>query len=174
MKNIAEAYKKKGDYTNAIGIYEKYLDNLKQKTANDINTLATMYMAEASDSTTAEDKKKIYYTKADSIYAEMADKMPSVADFATLQRAHIGYALDPETKDGLAKPHYEKLIELILAKPTKEETDNERLIESYRYMGYYFMLKEDKANSIMYWNKILEIDPDNEMAKQALGLAEKL
>ncbi len=174
MKNIAEAYKKKGDYTNAISTYEKYLDNLKQKTANDINILATMYMSEAADSTIAEDKKKIYYAKADSIYGEMATNMPSVADYATLQRAHIGYALDPETKTGLAKPHYEKLIELINAKPTKDETDNERLIESYRYMGYYFLLKKDKANSVMYWNKILEIDPENAMAKQALGLAEQL
>ena len=162
------------DYTNAISTYEKYLDNLKQKTANDINILATMYMSEAADSTIAEDKKKIYYAKADSIYGEMATNMPSVADYATLQRAHIGYALDPETKTGLAKPHYEKLIELINAKPTKDETDNERLIESYRYMGYYFLLQKDKANSVMYWNKILEIDPENAMAKQALGLAEQL
>ena len=60
------------------------------------------------------------------------------------------------------------------AKPTKDETDNERLIESYRYMGYYFLLQKDKANSVMYWNKILEIDPENAMAKQALGLAEQL
>lgn len=170
MKNIAEAYKKKGDFTNAISTYEKYLDNLKQKTANDIHTLATMYMAEASDSTVAEDKKKLYYAKADSIYAEMADKMPSVADFATLQRAHIGYALDPETKDGLAKPHYEKLVELILAKPEKDDTDYTRLIESYRYLGYYYLLKDDKTNSDIYWNKILEIDPENAMAKQALSL----
>ena len=59
---------------------------------------------------------------------------------------------------------YEKLIELINAKPTKDETDNERLIESYRYMGYYFLLKKDKANSVMYWNKILEIDRDNFLA----------
>ena len=41
-------------------------------------------------------------------------------------------------------------------------------------MGYYFLLQKDKANSVMYWNKILEIDPENAMAKQALGLAEQL
>ena len=115
-----------------------------------------MYMSEAADSTIAEDKKKIYYAKADSIYGEMATNMPSVADYATLQRAHIGYALDPETKTGLAKPHYEKLIELINAKPTKDETDNERLIESYRYMGYYFLLQKDKANSVSIGTRFLK------------------
>jgi tetratricopeptide (TPR) repeat protein len=171
MKNIAEAYKKKGDYRNAIGTYEKYLDNLKQKTANDIHTLATMYMAEASDSTIAEAQKKVLYAKADSIYAEMADKMPSVAVFATLQRAHIGYALDPETKLGLAKPHYEKLVELLTTQEKDENTD-ERLIESYRYLGYYYLLKDDKTKSAEYWNKILAIDPENAMAKQALGLTQ--
>ena len=173
MKNIAEAYKQKGNYKKAIETYEKYLNDLKEKTATDINTLATMYMAEASDSLTSDADKKILYTKADALYAEMAEKMPSIADFATLQRAHIGYAQDPETKEGLAKPHYEKLIEILLAKTDKDAKTNERLIESYRYLGYYYILKEDKEQSAIYWNKILEIDPENAMAKQALGLAQQ-
>ena len=99
----------------------------------------------------------------------MADKMPSAAEFATYQRAHIGFSLDPETKEGVAKPHYEKLIELLNAKQQKEEKDNARLVEAYRYLGYYYLLKDDKNNSNIYWNKILEIDPNNETAKQALG-----
>ncbi len=170
MKNIAEAYKQKGDYKNAIVAYEKYLNNLKEKTANDIHTLAAMCVAEASDSLTTKEVSADMYAKADALYAEMAEKMPSIADFATLQRAHIGYAQDPETKEGTAKPHYEKLVEIILAKDTKEAKDNERLIESYRYLGYYYLLKDDKQNSDIYWNKILEIDPENQMAKQALGM----
>ena len=69
----------------------------------------------------------------------------------------------------MAKPHYEKLIELLNAKQQKEEKDNARLVEAYRYLGYYYLLKDDKNNSNIYWNKILEIDPNNETAKQALG-----
>ena len=168
LKNIAEAYKEKGDFDNATATYQKYLDGLKAKTALDLNTLAQMYMEQA-DAEKNEAKKKDYFMKADAIYAEMADKMPSAAEFATYQRAHIGFSLDPETKEGVAKPHYEKLIELLNAKQQKEEKDNARLVEAYRYLGYYYLLKDDKNNSNIYWNKILEIDPNNETAKQALG-----
>src|SRR3712207_8753682 len=57
--------------------------------------------------------------RSDAVYADMAEKFPSAADFATYYRAHIGFALDPETKLGTAKPHYEKLIEIIDRKSTR-------------------------------------------------------
>lgn len=171
-KNISEAYRQKGDYHNAISTYEKYLEEKKEQTANDINTLATLYMAEASDTTKTEAERKELYSKADAVYANMAEKMPSVADFATLQRAHIGFALDPETQEGLAKPHYEKLVEIILAKTDKDEKSTERLIEAYRYLGYFYLLKDDKATADTYWNKVLELDPNNATAKKALGIKE--
>ena len=99
----------------------------------------------------------------------MAEKFPSAADFATYQRAHIGFALDPETKTGAAKPHYEKLIEIIKGHTEKGNRDDERLIEAYRYLGYYYMLKNDNATAKGYWEKVLELDPENTVAKQALG-----
>lgn len=167
LKNIAQAYQEKGDFANAIATYDKYLKSLKQITALDYNTLANMYMAQAEKQTGAE--QEATYKKADEIFAEMAEKFPSAADFATYQRAHIGYNLDPETKTGAAKPHYEKLIEIILGHATKGEHDNERLVEAYRYLGYYYLLKNDKSTADGYWNKVLEIDPENETAKQALG-----
>lgn len=169
LKNISEAYRQKGDYPMAISSYQNYLNVLENKTALDLNTLATLYMAEASDSIRTEAEKIEYYKKADAVYAEMAESFPAVAEFSSLQRAHIGFALDPETKDGAAKPHYEKLIEILLNKTTKADTDNARLIEAYRYLGYYYLLQEDMENSNLYWNKILEIDPNNETAKQALS-----
>lgn len=167
MKNIATAYQEKGDFDNAVAAYDKYLKSLKQITAFDMGNLASMYMNRAEK--LSGDEQKSMLMKADGIYSDIADKFPSVADFATLQRAHIGFQLDPETKTGAAKPHYEKLISIINAKAQKDERDNARLIESYRYMGYYYLLKNDTANANSYWNRILEIDPNNETAKQALG-----
>jgi len=170
LKNIAEAYRKKGDYTKAIEAYQNYLNSKREQTANDIHSLAQMYMAEASDSIHSDEKKADLYSKADAVYAQMVEKFPSVADFATLQRAHIGFALDPETKLGSAKPHYEKLVEIIIGKAEKDDKDNERLVEAYRYLGYYYLLQDNKTEADVYWNKVLEIDPNNETAKQALGM----
>lgn len=169
LRNISEAYRKKGDYNKAIEAYQNYLNNKPEQTANDINSLAQLYMAEASDASHTDAEKQSYYAKADEVYAQMADKFKSVADFATLQRAHIGFALDPDTKLGLAKPHYEKLVEILTNKAEKDDRTNERLVESYRYLGYYYLLQDNKTEADKYWNKVLEIDPDNETAKQALG-----
>jgi tetratricopeptide repeat family protein len=36
-------------------------------------------------------------------------------------------------------------------------------------LGYYYFVKEDYNQSKQYWNKILEIDPENETATKALG-----
>ena len=108
--------------------------------------------------------------KADEIWGQIADKFPSVADVATYNRAHIAYSMDPDTKLGLAKPHYEKLAELINAKSQKSDSDKSRLVECYRYLGYYYLLKNDKSTSDGYWHKVLELDPENATAKQALGI----
>ena len=56
-------------------------------------------------------------------------------------------------------------------------------MEAYRYMGYYNYLKYDaarvakdesakekaKADSMTYWQKVLQLDPANEIAKKAIA-----
>ena len=75
-------------------------------------------------------------------------------------------AMDPETTEGLAKPYYEKVVDVLLAK--NEPRYNSALIECYSYLGYYYLLKSDYATSKEYWNKILAIDPTNATANKAL------
>ena len=43
-------------------------------------------------------------------------------------------AMDPETTEGLAKPYYEKVVDVLLAK--NEPRYNSALIECYSYLGY--------------------------------------
>lgn len=42
------------------------------------------------------------------------------------------------------------------------------MIECESYLGYYYFLKEEYEQSKVYWTKILEIDPENATAKQAM------
>ncbi|EJW0685513.1 hypothetical protein N8K20_005103, partial [Escherichia coli] len=81
-------------------------------------------------------------------------------------RARTHSAMDPETTEGLAKPYYEKVVDVLLAK--NEPRYNSALIECYSYLGYYYLLKSDYATSKEYWNKILAIDPTNATANKAL------
>lgn len=169
QKKISDAYSAKGDLENAVAAYDKYLACLDKVTALDLYNKAKMYMNQVDKVTDPAEKEKLLLT-ADGVFAKMAEADASNAIFATYNRAHIGFTLDPETKTGAAKPHYEKLVELILAEAANGgKPDNTRLVEAYRYLGYYYLLQDDKATADGYWNKILEIDPENETAKQALG-----
>ena len=78
--------------------------------------------------------------------------------------------MDPDTKEGLAKPFYEALASSLSQKTDRDNVDNTRLIEAYRYLGYYHLLKDDKTTADDYWKKVLELDPENETAKQALNM----
>jgi tetratricopeptide (TPR) repeat protein len=84
-------------------------------------------------------------------------------------RAHA--QLDPESTQGLAKPDFEKVIEVGSATPDKSKTD---LIQAYSYLGYYYYLQKDLNTSLTNWKKVLELDPKNEQANTAVKSIEKM
>jgi hypothetical protein len=77
--------------------------------------------------------------------------------------------LDPNTSLGLAKPYYEKALSLILKKVDNGAsitTYKKDLIYIYRYEAwYYFDNVKNKDSTIVYCNKILELEPANADAK---------
>jgi hypothetical protein len=73
--------------------------------------------------------------------------------------------LDPESEKGLAQPYYTKLIEMALKAPEKNKGD---LVEAYSYLGYYHLLKQELVASKSYWKKVLELNPEDARAKEAL------
>ena len=109
--------------------------------------------------------------QADTIFAQIAEVAPDnyIGNF---WRARTNSARDPETTQGLAKPYYEKVAEMLLAK--NDPRYNSQLLECYRYLGYYYMLQTDYPTSKEYWNKILAINPEDAMAKTALKGIEEL
>lgn len=167
-KSLSDAYLAKGDHANAISYYEEYLKNVKEPTATDLAGLGSIYTTMAASQTGEE--QKATYLKADEVYKQLGEKFPANIDFANFLRARVNSNLDPETKEGLAKPFYEALASSLSQKTDRDNVDNTRLIEAYRYLGYYHLLKNDKTTADSYWKKVLELDPENETAKQALGM----
>lgn len=104
------------------------------------------------------------YPKADSAFAKLCE-ISKNSNSAYLWRARTGAKLDPDLKEGLAKSHYETYISLT-KDPEKSKKD---LVEAYSYLGYFFMVKKEKAKADENWNKVLELDPTNARAKEALG-----
>lgn len=102
---------------------------------------------------------------ADSIFGYVAGKSTN-SYLGNFWRARANSSLDPETEKGLAKPYYEAALELL---EKNAQNNVKQIVECYSYLGYYFYVKGEKQTSISYWNKILKIDPTNEVAKTALA-----
>jgi tetratricopeptide (TPR) repeat protein len=168
LKNISTAYQNKSDYTNAANYYDQYLKSLKEISASDYAGLASIYLTQASEVKGAE--QTAAYKKADQIYSELAEKFPSVKDFATLWRARINSYMDPDMKTYGAKPYYQALAESLSANAANlDASDKSHLLEAYQYLGFYFYKIDNKTEYTKYWNKVLELDPTNTTAKQVLG-----
>ncbi|MDE5571307.1 MAG: hypothetical protein K2I86_04550 [Prevotella sp.] len=167
IKQLSDAYKSKEDYPNAIKHYMEYLDNMEKSTANDLAALAGLHMQHGNILNGAD--KEEAFKKADKIYAELAEKFDGAVEYANFMRARVNGQMDPDQSKGLAKPYYEKLVELLGSKANLDGTEKARLKESYHYLiSYYFIQKEDKATAKEYAAKMLVIDPENQIAKQVM------
>ena len=70
----------------------------------------------------------------------------------------------------LAKPFYEKFIELTITDPKLDlKKTGKELIEAYKYLGdYYYTFSKDKAAAIGCFQKVIEIDPTDKQAKDVM------
>ena len=167
LKNLANAYTAKGDYTNAAQKYEEYLKTLDKLTASEYAGLGGIYLTQAQEAEGEEQTQA--YQKAAAFYKDLAEKFPNVKDYATLWQARINSYMDPEMKTYQAKPFYEELVNMLKDKADRDEIENKYLLEAYQYLGFYYYKTDDKANYTDYWNRVLALDPNNATAKQVLG-----
>lgn len=163
-KEISDAYEKKHEYDKAITAYEKFLDaSSKRDDASELFLFGRLVYSAASDST-YKDKQEAYLNNADQVFAKVAEKAPE-SYLGNFWRARVNSMKDPETTNGLAKPYYEAALSTLLA---NSATSKSQIIECESYLGYYYYVKGDNEQSKVYWNKILELDPENATALKAL------
>ena len=171
-KNLSDVYKSMGDYPKALEYYEKYVKaNQTKMTANIKNGLAQLYRTMAIDENSTPEQKQEAIAKADKVFSEIAEEFPAFKQSVTAQRAKLAFILDPEDKAGAAKPHYDQLIEIINGLESKDASDVAQLKQALSYNIVYFVkVNEDIAKAKEYAAKLLEIDPENAMAKQVAEL----
>ncbi|MGE5681444.1 MAG: tetratricopeptide repeat protein [Bacillota bacterium] len=106
------------------------------------------------------------FAQADSAFDQFVQQAPAIPQ-GYYWRALSNVQLDPESEKGLAKPYYEKYIQVATssADPSKYKG---ALVEAYSYLGYYYFLQNDYQNSIANWTEVSKLDPENTQAIEAL------
>lgn len=141
---LAKAYYDKKDYPNAEANFLEKI-NTQKATTNDYFYLGySQYY-----------QKK--YATADSTFAKLTELSPAYLT-GHLMRAKSNVQLDPELKTGLAKPYYEKVVELGIADPEKNK---KALLEAYKYLGYYAVQFEMAEEAKASFGKAFELDPND-------------
>ena len=177
FKDLALAYEKEEDYSHAVIFYRKFTDTDKNATLGDVFNFGRMAYNAANQEIVTEGRaaediaadsltRRNYFLLADSLFAQIVERSPeSYLGYFWRARANVG--LDPETALGLAKPFYEQAVAKLEAMP-EGASRNKNLIESYRYLGYYYYLQQDFPTTKDFFQKILALDPNDETALQVL------
>lgn len=174
LMDVSRAYETAEMFAEAINYFDMYID----AAGDDVRIMdyfrfgQTCYRVGMADTINGGQ----YLVKADTLFASVTTKAPE--NYLGHQwRARVAAARDPETTLGLAKPYYEKTIEVLDTNVAPNKAQIAAYIECYKYLGYYNYLKayaepakanEYKEQTRYYWNKMLEYDPQNAEITEAL------
>ena len=102
------------------------------------------------------------FPSADSAFMKVNELSSKYAS-GWLWRADANSHIDSTSELGLAKPFYEKYVELAEADSVNASKYTSGLIKSYGYLAYYYILKKDNANALLYLKKKqqLSLDPED-------------
>ncbi len=156
QNDLASIYANQKDYKGAARVYGYKLTNCKGDLTDQFR-LATALTG---------DKQ---YTRADSVYNIILTAKPTYAP-GYLARAKVNSYIDPEAKQGLAKPYYDKYIELSKAEGADPAKFKEGIVEAYGYLGVYNFQKGDKAAAKADFEQVLVLDPQNKGAENNIKI----
>jgi tetratricopeptide (TPR) repeat protein len=112
------------------------------------------------------------FKSADSVFNIILEKEPDNIP-ALIQVARTYSRMDPDSKMGLAKPKFEKVISVAQSDSVKNSSE---IVEAIGYLGYYHMEQNNFATAKNYYNRMIALDPNNNDNKvkgyNGLGLIE--
>jgi len=144
VNEVAAAYNSFKMYNGVAKVLAKNLGQLPEKREDYMQVGRAYYNGER-------------YQSADSIFNLVLKASPDYMP------AHIWIArtytkMDPDFKMGLAKPKFEKVLEVAKADSVKYAPD---MMEAFGYLSYQSMLSENWAKSQEIYNRMINLDPNN-------------
>lgn len=112
------------------------------------------------------------YMMADSVFGMYVAKYPEQS-FGYYWQARSVASQDKDMTQGIAIPYYKKLVE-VLEKDSANANYKKWMVEAYAYLAAYEANTEkDYAEAVGYFEKVLEVDPENADAKKYIAILEK-
>ena len=161
-RHLSTAHKALGNEEKHLEYSEKYLSAAASPKPSDFVNLANAYLAKANTGDT-----EMYFEKAMGIYDNMAAKYPTIASWAWLQQANEGKIFD---KTDYAISKYKEVMNALGDKVDRSENETGYLKEALVNIGALVWNADGMEASKPYYQKLIEIDPNNETAKQVLGI----
>jgi tetratricopeptide (TPR) repeat protein len=148
LSEIAGAYNTFRNYYGVAKVLTKMLGPLPEKREDYMQVGRAYYNAEK-------------YQAADSIFLIILKASPEYVP-AYLWIARTYSKMDPDTKLGLAKPKFEKVIDV--AEPDSSKYESE-MMEAFGYLSYYSMMNDNYTKSKEYYNRMINLNPNNKENK---------
>jgi len=183
--DISKSYNKQKKYEQGLEYSAKFFAKKPNLTAADYYNLGKAYYSMASSLTAKKDslvttvdplkhnadslKQLEYCNQADSLFSKVEELAPT-SYLGTFWRARVSAVVDKDVTLGLAKPYYEKALEILILDSVKYKKE---ISEVFSYLGFYYYVKGDNTNSLDYWRKLLVLDPENAVAQNAINSLEK-
>ncbi|TAH38379.1 MAG: tetratricopeptide repeat protein [Bacteroidetes bacterium] len=152
LSDISNAYYKVKNYTEAANALNEKIAIGKDVSSTDYYMLGRSYFFNAQ------------FAQADTALAQLNEKAPTYAN-GWLWRAKANANIDSTSELGLAKPHYEKYIEIAMADSANISRYQNGLIEAYGYLAYFYILHKDNANALLFLQKKAELPLEPEEKK---------
>lgn len=161
-KDLAMKYVDINNITQAAEAWKQYISHAEEPSYNEFVQQATFsFYAGVENKENPEVAKKyfdetaLYANKASEILPDNYRPKKFLGDIAKQT------APDKEAAEVAAADDYTKAIELLEASkdPSRYKRD---AMEMYNYMGNYYLVKKDVAKAKEYFNKYLQLDPNNE------------
>jgi tetratricopeptide (TPR) repeat protein len=150
LNEMASNYYSLKRYEGAAKTWSKLLDPSKDNTEDLMRIGRAYYNGEK-------------YNTADSVFNVVAGKNPGYIPAYTWI-ANTYTKMDPDTKLGLAKPKFEKLIQVAAVDSLKNASV---LMDAFKYLSYYHMVNDNYSSSKDYYLRMVNLDASNKDYKIA-------
>ena len=167
LKTMSDSHLKDSEFDKALHYYQEFLNTKPEVKVDDYEGLAGIYTKYAENDET---KKIEMLNKAADVYTQIGEKFPIQQAYASYKRAELINKTDKDMAGRLAKPDYQKVVELLGDKADRTKGENTMLKYSLHYLMFGSYLDKNIPGAKEYAEKILTIDPEYKPALEIQNL----